>query len=194
MEHKRNDVESTLGSRDVQRQPRTAVYFQDLCYRHRYIRSRDNSLIFERPERLRAVKVGLAAALSRLEDLVTSRSLDIGFPLSDSLDASPSVSDESALVAALDRMSMNPVYRVDFPKLGLNIIQSGATIDILNHPAVKFIHGDIERDIYLENLVSWVKSSQDKISAGESEIPDGLSPTDLYRNVYSFLPVGISVC
>ena len=194
MENEQNDVESDLRSRDVQRQPRTAVYLQDLCYRHRYIRSRDNSLVFERPERLRAVKVGLAAALSRLEDLVTSRSLEVGIPVSDSFDASPSVSDESALVAALDRMSMNSVYRVDFPKLGLNIIQSGATIDILNHPAVKFIHGDIERDTYLENLVSWVKSSQDKISAGDSEIPDGLSPTDLYRNVYPILPVGISVC
>ena len=193
MEHKQNNVESALGSRDVQRQPRTAVYLQDLCYRHRYIRSRDNSLIFERPERLRAVKVGLSASLSRLEDLVASRSLDVGSPVSDS-DASPSVSDESALVAALDRMSMNAVSRVDFPKLGLNVIQSSATIDILNHPAVKFIHGDIERDTYLENLVSWVKKSQDKISAGESEIPDGLSPTDLYCNVYPFLPIGISVC
>jgi histone deacetylase HOS3 len=88
--------------------------------------------------------------------------------------------DESGLVAALDRMSMNSSDLVDFGNLRLNVVQSGATVDILNHPAVKFIHGDVERDVYLENLVSWVKNSQEKISAGGVEIPDDLSPTDLY--------------
>ena len=84
-------------------------------------------------------------------------------------------------------MSMNAVSRVDFPKLGLNVIQSSATIDILNHPAVKFIHGDIERDTYLENLVSWVKKSQDKISRVNLEFRWPVAYR-LLCNVYPFFP------
>jgi hypothetical protein len=42
----------------------------------------------------------------------------------------------------------------------------------------------VERNVYLENLISWVKNSQEKISAGGVEIPDDLSPTDLYCDVY----------
>ena len=50
--------------------PTTAVYLQDACYQHRYIRSKDLSNIVERPERLRAVKVGPAAAIARLEEVL----------------------------------------------------------------------------------------------------------------------------
>ena len=48
----------------------TAVFLQKACLRHHYIRSRDISCIVERPERLRAVNIGLAAAVARLEDSV----------------------------------------------------------------------------------------------------------------------------
>jgi hypothetical protein len=47
---------------------RTAIFIQDECLSHRFIRSRDTSGIVERPERLHAVKLGLAAAISRIED------------------------------------------------------------------------------------------------------------------------------
>ncbi|GAA5980834.1 hypothetical protein JCM10908_003885 [Rhodotorula pacifica] len=47
--------------------PRTAVLFQPACTQHRYIRTADASTIVERPERIRAVKVGVAAAWARLE-------------------------------------------------------------------------------------------------------------------------------
>ncbi|GAA5844995.1 hypothetical protein JCM11251_003175 [Rhodosporidiobolus azoricus] len=48
--------------------PRTAVLFQPACARHRYVRNSDIGTIVERPERLRAVKTGVAAAWSRLEE------------------------------------------------------------------------------------------------------------------------------
>ena len=51
---------------------RTAVFLQKACLQHRYIRSRDNSNIVERPERLRAVNIGLAAAIARLEEHLPS--------------------------------------------------------------------------------------------------------------------------
>src|ERR1700736_2277422 len=44
------------------------IYLQDDCLGHRFIRSRDDSSIVERPERLRAVKIGLAAAIARIEE------------------------------------------------------------------------------------------------------------------------------
>src|SRR5258706_12820797 len=47
--------------------PDTAIYLQDECYKHKYIRSKDVSAIVERPERLRVLKMGIAAAIARLE-------------------------------------------------------------------------------------------------------------------------------
>ena len=57
---------------------------------------------------------------------------------------------------------------------------SNSSINILNNKAVKFVHGDIEGDVYLENLTKWVKESSEKIKVGESEIPSHLSQGDLY--------------
>ncbi|GAA5897470.1 hypothetical protein JCM6882_001895 [Rhodosporidiobolus microsporus] len=47
--------------------PRTAVLFQPACAKHRYVRNSDIGTIVERPERLRAVKTGVAAAWARME-------------------------------------------------------------------------------------------------------------------------------
>ncbi|SCZ90122.1 BZ3500_MvSof-1268-A1-R1_Chr1-3g01790 [Microbotryum saponariae] len=46
---------------------RTVVIFQEACAGHRFIRSSDVTGIVERPERIRAVKTGVAAAWARLE-------------------------------------------------------------------------------------------------------------------------------
>lgn len=58
---------------------------------------------------------------------------------------------------------------------------SDATVDVLNHPAVKYVHGDINGDVYLEKLVNLVNESENAIARGESEIPESLSQGDLYR-------------
>ncbi|BGP28603.1 histone deacetylase [Rhodotorula toruloides] len=55
------------------RRPRTAVILQPACANHRYIRNTDIGTIVERPERLRAVKVGVAAAWARLEEREVAR-------------------------------------------------------------------------------------------------------------------------
>lgn len=46
---------------------RTCVILQEACTKHRYERNKDGGSIVERPERIRAVKTGLAAAWARLE-------------------------------------------------------------------------------------------------------------------------------
>ncbi|GAA6006682.1 hypothetical protein JCM10207_005018 [Rhodosporidiobolus poonsookiae] len=56
-----------LAGPSCQTTPRTAVLFQQACAGHRYVRNTDIGTIVERPERLRAVKTGVAAAWARLE-------------------------------------------------------------------------------------------------------------------------------
>jgi histone deacetylase HOS3 len=157
----------------VQMSTKTVVFLQDACFRHRYIRSRETSAHVERPERLHAVKLGLAAAIARLEEL-----LPLNFPISgkrtSGSDHDRATADD--LADALDRMNLV----TDIPKLPVllvPIINSSASVDVSNHPAVKFAHDDA----YLENIILWARESQVKIAAGLSEIPKKLSQTDLYR-------------
>ncbi|KAJ8520922.1 hypothetical protein ONZ45_g2281 [Pleurotus djamor] len=135
-----------------------SVFLQASCYDHQYIRSKDTSSIVERPERLRAVTIGLASTLSRLAG-----------PLSSTKE------EDSDLVKAFERININSTRAQ-----GLRVVHSTAVAQLLNHPAIKFVHGDIDGDKYLENLLSWVKDSRTKIANGQSEIPDGLSQGDLY--------------
>lgn len=163
-----------------------AVYLQDACLQHRYIRSRDTSNIVERPERLRAVKVGLAAAIARLEE-----ELHVGQPR---LPEEPAKSEADDLADAIGRMNIasasTPPRKAEdgvhlAPGLPIQVVRSSATVDLLNHAAAKHIHGDIERDVYLEKLRDYARSSRDKIANGELEIFEGLNKGDLYRKFVS---------
>lgn len=148
---------------------KTAVFSQSACLQHRYIRSQDLSNIVERPERLRAVNIGLAAAIAHLEDLLPD-------PSSGS-DATTS-SELGELAAALDKLNLDS--SADGTSKKIQVVHSQAKVDILNNAAVKFIHGDIDGDVYLEALQKWVKESSDKVAQGDSEIPEGYSQGDLY--------------
>ena len=156
------------------------VFLQDAYLKHQYIRSRDLSTIVERPERVRAVKAGLAVALSRLEELHVILQPK---PLSSSVEASnvdPSNPDD--LAKALDKMTLeaNAALSLESSTIPVRVTHSTASVDILNSAAVKFIHGDINGDVYLEKLKEWVANSAEKISKGESEIPADLPQGDLY--------------
>ncbi|KAF7422943.1 hypothetical protein PC9H_011107 [Pleurotus ostreatus] len=146
---------------------RPTVFLQNACYEHQYIRSKDSSLIVERPERLRAVNLGLAAAIARLGDYSDA-------PVAP---GKPDDSDASDLADALSRIDINRSSTRDEP---VNTIRSSASVQLMNNPALKFIHGDIDGDKYLENLTLWIKESRTKIANDQSEIPDGLSQGDLY--------------
>lgn len=146
---------------------RPTVFLQNACYEHQYIRSKDSSLIVERPERLRAVFLGLAAAIARLGDHSNTSVAP----------AKPDNSDASDLAEALSRIDINRSVTRDEP---VNTVRSSASVQLMNNPAVKFIHGDIDGDKYLENLTTWIKESRTKIANDQSEIPDGLSQGDLY--------------
>jgi histone deacetylase HOS3 len=155
-----------------------AVFLQDACLQHQYIRSRDLSAIVERPERLRAVKIGIAAAAAHLE----TANLVQGNWDPETTGKEQQVEPDD-LAAAMGRMNLlrSPSTQPRHSVSPVSIVQSHASVDILSHPAVKFIHGDIDGDTYLENLTRWAKESWDKIHQGGSEIPEGLAQGDLYR-------------
>lgn len=155
-----------------------AVFLQDACLRHQYIRSRDLSTIVERPERVRAVKAGLAVVLSRLEGLnVAPRQEPSQLPM-DALNPDPSNPDD--LAKALNQMTLEASTLSPGRKVPVHITHSTASVDLLHNVAVKFIHGDIDGNAYLEKLKAWMVNSVDKISEGESEIPPNLPQGDLY--------------
>lgn len=146
------------------------IYLQDDCLKHRFIRSRDTSGIVERPERLRAVKVGLAAAIARIEEAEGNLKHS---------DTNVSVEDE--LAAALGKMEIATSDAGLIRSRNISLTRSTATVDLLNHAAVKYIHGDIDGDVYLQNLKIWARDSEDNIIKKGSEIPEGIPPLDLYR-------------
>ncbi|KAH8113234.1 Arginase/deacetylase [Phellopilus nigrolimitatus] len=150
---------------------KTTIFLQDACYQHRFIRSNDLSAIVERPERLRALKIGLSAAIARLEE---AGSLTPNKPPLGSINVANDAGDD--LAAALQKLDLLQDVKVEV----VNIIKSSSFVDVLNNEAVKFVHGDIDGDVYLQNLVNWAKESAEKIKAGQSEIPESFSQGDLY--------------
>lgn len=155
----------------------SAIFVQNACLQHKYIRSKDTSNIVERPERLRAINIGLSAAIARLESLFMASKI-----------VPKAESDSDDLVEVMNKLHLESDRASDLASGPVAIVQSQATVDILSHPAVKFVHGDIERDVYLENLSEWIMKSHDKIARGESEIPEGYSQGDLYCKSPAYLP------
>lgn len=153
--------------------PATAVFIQDACYQHQYIRSKDKSFIYERPERLRAVKVGVAAAIGHLEESFVAAHPNER----NSFAVKPEGSDD--LAAAFSRINLTQDSKTD-ENSPVIIVHSSASVDLLNNAAVKFVHGDIDGDVYPQNLKLWASESWDKIASGDCEIPDGLPKNDLY--------------
>lgn len=122
----------------------------------------------EKPERLRAVKLGLSTAMARLESLDNIATPTVQTP--------PEGTDDD-LTEALKRLNLTSQVP---GRSRVSVVHSAATVDLLNNAAVKFVHGDIEGDVYLEKLKTWAKESSEKIAKGESEIPSGLNQGDLY--------------
>jgi hypothetical protein len=69
------------------------LFIQPACLQHRYIRHANSSHIFERPERLRAVLLGVAAATARMEEA----------------DAAVRLALEGTLLASRDDASSNAI-------------------------------------------------------------------------------------
>ncbi|WWC65093.1 uncharacterized protein I303_107707 [Kwoniella dejecticola CBS 10117] len=197
--------------------PRTSaplgLFIQPACLQHKYIRHANSSHIFERPERLRAVLLGVAAAVARLETLdsfitpkhpatpPSSSTADDLSGLLSSLSIASSTASTSRLTSHLNIVPPPPI-----PSIPGSIL--------LHHPAVQLAHspapeapfpylgigsssssssanGDIPSSEYLKNLVKWASEAIDKIKETGCEIPPdlGLNPGDLYLGPGSIVAI-----
>ncbi|KAA1477727.1 Arginase/deacetylase [Dentipellis sp. KUC8613] len=159
----------------------TLIFLQEACTKHRFIRSRDTSTIVERPERLRAVAIGLSAAIARLEETYPNPSQG---PINDNAQSSglPSQAEDverlaselgSMHIASSSSSGPGSGSATTFP---LRVVRSTARVDLQRDAAVSHIHGDD----YPGKLRALAVESTSKISNGESEIPPDLSQGDLY--------------
>ena len=169
--------------------PDTVIYLQDECYKHKYIRSKDVSTIVERPERLRALKMGIAGAIARLEAAhdasitALKKRQDIREELSAALGrlslSSAQQQHGGAQDPFQDPFQLRPVGVVAIVKPDLNLK------DLTLHPAVRMVHAATDNGMndsfeHLNRLATWARNSEDKIRCGESEIPTGFPLGDLY--------------
>ncbi|KAG9079644.1 hypothetical protein FRC06_007604, partial [Ceratobasidium sp. 370] len=165
---------------------RLSIHIQPSCAEHRYIRDKDISTIVERPERLRALAVGIAAAIA-LAEVQSGRGAAV---------------EPDDLVESLEHMKLESGSGPSSStSIVARIVRHSAPVDdlFLHNPAVRMVHA-LEEDTvagsgeeYLSQLARWVSDVESHIKAGESEIPDGegLSQGDLYRKfqIYSTLKI-----
>jgi hypothetical protein len=140
---------------------RPIIFTQDACLQHRNIKSdasgRNHCL--ERPERLHAVNIGIAAAFTRLEEACKMRSSG-------------------------SKSSKRSVHTGD--DVPFTIVRSTASLaSIQDHPAARAVlhikdEDDPEALSYAESLELWCKESRNKIVRGLREVPPEFD-ADLYR-------------
>ena len=185
------------------------LFIQPACLQHRYIRHANASHIFERPERLRAVLLGVAAAVARLEDATNS------IPVASSSTSSSipkSTSDD--LSSMLSGLSIAASTSIIPPSTHLNVVpppqpplQPGNIL--LHHPALQLAHstpadgtlpyagagssgGRVHASsTYLKELRQWASEAVEKIKETGCEIPGdrGLNQGDLYLGPGSILAI-----
>ncbi|OCF78604.1 histone deacetylase HOS3 [Kwoniella mangroviensis CBS 8886] len=184
------------------------LFIQPACLQHKYIRHANSSHIFERPERLRAVLLGVAAAIARLEDVdpttqpatAQSNADDLSGLLS-SLSIGSSSSSSSSITSLLNivppppqpsipgsilqhhpavQLAHSPVPESPFPYLGQGASSSSSSIS-----------GNIPSSPYLKDLVKWASEAIEKIKETGCEIPPdlGLNAGDLYLGPGSIVAI-----
>lgn len=146
------------------------VYTQDVCLQHRNIASGGAKSSLERPERLHAVNISLAAIYSRIEEIISA-------------DPSRHTTTSKSKGRKAPRLRAEAA-----PAAPFTILRSTALLDeIPLHPAARDVlyiknepGDDGERRLtYAETLELWCKESRQKIVQRQREIPEGLEQ-DLY--------------
>ena len=139
-----------------------------MCFQHKYIRSKNKSDIVEHPKQLCAISIGISCAIACLESIQPDYSPD-----------KEQLNDDNVhhLARTLENIQISPIHICTGV---LQILKSQAIVDILNNASVKFAHGDINSNTYLQKLKDWAVNSWDAISLNSLEIPEGLPQGDLY--------------
>ncbi|ORX41060.1 histone deacetylase domain-domain-containing protein [Kockovaella imperatae] len=204
----------TPSSSDI---PPLGLFIQPACLQHRYIRHANSSHIFERPERLRAVLLGVAAAVARLEEAEslltitqtqtasneTKGNLQAGSQANAPIPPSTSTSDD--LSGLLSGLSISRDFIL--PSAHLDIVPAAPAPSspgqiLLHHPALQLAHSTPPSESmyraaltasspYLKNLYKWASEAVNTIKETGCEIPSGLglNQGDLYLGPGSILAI-----
>ncbi|WVQ63278.1 uncharacterized protein L199_001429 [Kwoniella botswanensis] len=184
------------------------LFIQPACLQHKYIRHPNSSHIFERPERLRAVLLGVAAAIARLEGIDSATQSTTAQSNTDDLSgllSSLSIGSSSSSTSSVTSL-LNIIPPPPQPSIPGSILQ--------HHPAVQLAHspvpespfpylgqrassssssssGSIPSSPYLKDLVKWASESIEKIKETGCEIPPdlGLNAGDLYLGPGSIVAI-----
>ncbi|GAA5969107.1 hypothetical protein JCM11641_007472 [Rhodosporidiobolus odoratus] len=150
--------------------PRLLVLFQPECTGHRYVRNADVGTIVERPERIRAVKTGVAAAWARLSSQLLGH-------------VKGTAGDQGArheLDDSMRSLSLGGSKKTREVRTGpFDVLESSALMS-LDDPALKLIHGtsnhasDLEQDAAW--LASFLQTSQVTFSGPSSNPTSSTSP------------------
>jgi histone deacetylase HOS3 len=177
----------------VEQVPPLGLFIQPACLQHKYIRHANSSHIFERPERLRAVLLGVAAAVARLEEAETA--------VKESTDTlvSSAADDLSSMLSGLSIQTSFTTPRhlsIVSPPPAKNPAQV-----LLHHPALQLAHSPpssslldgqaVDASKYLKNLHKWASEAVETIKQTGCEIPPGLglNQGDLYLGPGSILAI-----
>ena len=171
--------------------PQLGLFIQPACLQHKYIRHASSAHIFERPERLRAVLLGVASAISRLE----------GEEKNNGTTSKPS-DDLSTLLSSLSINSgafLPPSYLSVVPQPTPPRTPGQV---LLHHRALQLVHSPPPDDglyqasqtassSYLKDLLKWATEAAEKIRETGCEIPSGLglNQGDLYLGPGSVLAI-----
>jgi len=185
------------------------LFIQPACLQHRYIRHSNASHIFERPERLRAVLLGVAAAIARVEELDTALGLgNSGIPSQPSHPSLASgLSENSDLSSLLSSLSIGASSSQFIQPQHLDIVppppapRTPGQI-LQHHPALQLAHSPppdegiyeartTASSTYLRDLLRWATEAVEKIKETGCEIPSGLglNQGDLYLGPGSVLAI-----
>ncbi|KAH7097623.1 Arginase/deacetylase [Auriculariales sp. MPI-PUGE-AT-0066] len=185
------------------------VFIQERCAKHRYIRNKDTSTIVERPERLRAISLGVATAVARVEaargvepdsttpplsavssdvttDVLTDALSKLGIAESEGLVTPPNSAATktdplSAYFGRFDGGICTTKPIAGPTNSVVELVRSNALVDLCTHKAVDFIHGDEDpAENPLFKLRDAVKNCDEKLRNKESEVPSHLNQGDLY--------------
>ena len=200
-----------MGDLELSKQP-LGLFIQPACLQHRYIRHPNASHIFERPERLRAVLLGVAAAVARIEEaesilsaLPSNESSSSLKPSSSTFGLGPTASASDDLSGLLSGLSISKDFR--FPATHLDIVSpplppSSPGQILLHHPALQLAHSPpptgsmheaclTSASPYLKDLYKWASEAVNTIKETGCEIPSGLglNQGDLYLGPGSVLAI-----
>jgi len=189
------------------------LFIQPACLQHRYIRHANSSHIFERPERLRAVLLGVAAAVARLE--LAQADFKKACDQNDASQASIGTQGRGAITA--NDLSIAPPDDLSSMLSSLSITSSAFTPPahlnivppltptlapgqvLLHHPALQLAHSPppgapfpdsfSATSPYLKDLFKWASEAVERIKETGNEIPQGLNQSDLYLGPGSILAI-----